>query len=122
MVQVRSDVLFEKSLEILNRSMIANRTRAPYKGLFAACEKFFENWVLEVDIYDQDPNIYDEKYLIRLHRGIFEIMDALENKPSMTWKVSRRYLQHIADHPDEYIESPLKFDWVWLKDRIGFEI
>lgn len=121
-MKVQSDVLFEKSLEILNRSMIANRTRNPYKELFAACEKFFENQVLEVEIYDQDPQIYDEKYLIRWHHGIFEIMDALENKPSMTWKVSRKYLEHIVDHPDEYIESPFKFDWVWLKDRIGFEI
>jgi len=39
--------------------------------------------------------------------------------PSITWTVTREYLEEIVKDPDTYIEHPEKLDLDWLKSRLG---
>lgn len=117
----KSDVsnLFTRALNVINTALEKHRDEVPYSQLLAASEKVLGDSKVGVAVYESDPSTPFDYYTIRFRDGAFEMVSHGKQEPDLGWKVSRSYLESVAENPDEYVEHPAKLDWDWLKSRVG---
>ena len=110
--------VFTAALDVTNRSLEKNRDSGFFKGLVAAADKFLDGHKAGVAIYDEDPEKPFDYFTIRYMNQKFEIQSRGKSEHDTEWKVSRDYLESVADNPQEYIDNPAKLDFEWLKHRL----
>ena len=111
--------LFTNALATINRAILANKERAPYKQIFAASEKLSDGLTVGVAVYKEDPSTPYDYYTVRYVGGTLELIEhGKTDDVDVTWKVSQDYLNDVAEHPERYVESPAKLDLDWLKNRL----
>jgi hypothetical protein len=112
--------LLTNAVNVMNTALAEHREEMPWKQLVAATDELFGDRKVGVAIYAEDPGAPFDFYTLRWKAGHgFELASRGKEGPDVTWKVSRGYLQKVADHPDEYTQHPAKLDWDWLRDRLG---
>lgn len=110
--------VFTKTLDVTNKSLEKNRDRSLFKPLIAAWDKFLDGHRAGVEIYDSDPKKPFDYFTIRYLNKKFEIVSRGKSDHDTEWKVSREYLESVADNPQKYIDNPAKLDIDWLKHRL----
>lgn len=111
--------LFTQALNVLNAALDHNRERTPYKQILDASERLIGGRRLGVALYADDASEPYDYFTIRFGKGAFELLEHGKRDPEIAWKVSRSYLQRVAERPREYIENPALLDWDWLRSRVG---
>lgn len=111
--------LFTQALNVINAALDANRERTPYKQLIDASERLIGGRRLGVAVYAEGAAEPHDYFTIRYSNGAFELLEHGKSGPEIDWKVSREYLQRVAENPKEYTENPALLDWDWLKSRLG---
>lgn len=110
--------LFAEAIATMNKSIEANKTKTPYKQIFAASEKLADGITVGVAVYKDDPNNPFDYYTVRYEGGRIDLVAHGKEDHDIGWKVSHGYLEKLAEHPDEYIQNPVRMDLDWLKDRL----
>jgi len=113
--------LLSDYLDVCNAAAEAHSHSLVYKPIIAAYESIFANRQVGINIYDRDPDEIETTITIRLVNGRFEPVLAPEADPSFHLKLSRRYMEDVVAHRDEYLQHPEKLDWDWIKSRIGIK-
>lgn len=113
--------LFTRALNVINSALVANADATPYRALIRTSEKLLDGRRIGVAVYESDPSAPFDYFTICFREGSFELVSHGKQEPDVAWKVSRDYLEKVADHPDEYVEHPAKLDWDWLRSRLGLE-
>jgi hypothetical protein len=111
--------LFTETLNVINAAMAKHADSALLKPLLSAGEKLLEDREIGVAIYDSDASAPFDYFTIRCRDRSFELVSHGKKHPDVTWKVSRDYLEKVADNPQDYIDNPIKLDWDWLRSRLG---
>lgn len=110
--------VFQKYLEICNRSIEQNKNKFPYTEIWGARFKTLEDEAtLHAIVYDDRPKM---EFMLRLTRDMK--IEILEKKPVSSedeWPFTYQYLKRVVDNPQEYIENPAKLEWGWLKAIFG---
>ena len=110
--------LFTTALEVTNKSLETNRGSGIYGALISGWDKYLDGHKSGVAIYDDDPAQPFDYFTVRYLKGKFEILSRGKSEHDTEWKVSRKYLESLADNPQTYIDHPAKLDIDWLKDRL----
>lgn len=113
------DLLFNHSLDVLNRAISSNNDTFPYREVFDACDTLYGDEPLRVQIYEDDVESPIGEYFIKFENKLFKPAGPHDGKPTMAWKVSKDYLEKVVKNPQDYIDHPEKLDWDWLKDRLS---
>ena len=111
--------LFTQALNVTNAALAEHKDSLPYKPLVKASEKLLGDRRLGVAVYEADPSSPFDYFTIRFWDDAFELVSHGKREPDVAWKVSRSYLEKLAETPEDYIEHPAKLDWDWLKSRVG---
>ena len=110
--------VFTDALDVTNRALDKNRGSGFYGTLISAWDKFLDGHKAGVAIYDEEPDKPFDYFTLRYLNGKFEILSRGKSAHDTEWKVSREYLQSVADDPQKYIDNPAKLDLEWLKSRL----
>lgn len=111
--------LFTNALDVTNSALDRHREEVPYAQILASADKMLDGRKLGVAVYESEAGSPFDYFTIRYHDGRLELVSHGKEEPDAQWKVSRAYLQEVAEHPQTYIEHPIKLDLAWLKDRVG---
>lgn len=106
--------LFMDALDVINRSLEANRGEGLYGKLIEGFDKYLDGHVSAVGLYEEDPGQPYDYFTIRYLNKRFELVERGKGDHDTEWKVSRDYLQSMVDNPQEYIDHPSKMDLEWL--------
>jgi len=110
------DELLKRYLDVCNQALVLNKNRFPFKQILGAAEKSEIGRVIEVNVLDISVQA---SYAMSISKdGIVAEphSDCPDCKCERTWKVTKDYLEDVADNPAAYIENPAKLDWEWLYD------
>lgn len=108
--------LFRQYLEVCNRAIAAHERAFPYQQMLSVGEALFEERPIELAVYDDRPKgAFSLRFKDRRLNISGEPRDAKKS-----WRVNLSYLQHVVNHPEDYIRHPEKLDLDWLKSRLGF--
>jgi len=118
MTNTQTYSLFMDALDVVNRSLKANRGKGVYGRLLDAMSQFLNGHTSAVAVYEDDPGAPFDYYTIRYVDGLFELEEHGRGGHDSEWKVSRKYLLSLVDHPETYIEHPARMDLDWLADRL----
>jgi hypothetical protein len=99
--------LFEGALEVVNRSLEANRRDG---GLGPARE----GHQTKVLVYEDDPSAPSTAFALEYRDGRLEMMHRWQSDVESEWKVSRDHLNALVTHPEEYVEDPARLGMDWL--------
>lgn len=113
--------VFTRAINVINAALERNRDEVPYKQILDASRKAMEGRNLGVAVYESDPDAPFDWFTLRFQDSAFEIVAHGKQDPEIAWKVSRDYLEKVAENPDDYIENPARLDWDWLKSRLGLD-
>jgi hypothetical protein len=108
-------------LDVCNAAAEVHRHSLVYGPIIAAYDSIFANRQVAIDIYDRDPDEVESTETIRLVNGEFVTVPENDAPPSFHLKLSRRYMEDVVAHRDEYIQHPEKLDWDWVKSRVGMK-
>jgi hypothetical protein len=114
--------LFTEALNVINAALAEHAESMPYQALIDASEKTLADRNIGVAVYASDSGSVFDYFTIRYRDRSFELVSRGKEEPEVSWKVSRAYLEEVAENPRDYIENPLKLDWDWLKSRLGLEL
>lgn len=118
MTQPNTYDLFMDALDVVNRSMEANRGEGVYGNLIELFDDHLEGHRSAVAIYEDDPGAPFDYFTIRHLDGRFELAERGRGEHDSEWKVSREYLESLVEEPETYIEHPEKLDLDWLATRL----
>jgi hypothetical protein len=107
--------LFIDALDVINRSLAANRDKGVWGKLIGAFDKYIDGHHSAVAVYDENPSAPFAYYTIRYLGGRFELVQQGKGEYDTEWKVSRDYLKSVVDDPQKYIDHPAMLDLDWLK-------
>ncbi len=113
--------LFLQYINTLNVSLSKHKGTLVYKQILELGEKMLGDKTIGVEVYSDDPSNPIDFYTIRLNAGTFDVVSHEQEDSELVWKLKDTYLQHVIDNPHEYVEHPEKFEWDWLKSRLGIE-
>lgn len=115
MAEQNAYTLFMNGLDVINRSLEANRDKGIWEKLIGAFDKYIEGHHSAVAVYDEDPSAPFAYFTIRYLNGRFELVEQGKGEHSTEWRVSRKYLQSLKENPRKYIDNPARLDLDWLK-------
>ncbi|MBD8524322.1 hypothetical protein [Pseudomarimonas arenosa] len=107
--------LFMDALDVVNRSLKANRGQGIYGKLIEGFDKYLNGHVSAVGVYGEDPKHPYDYFTIKYLDGRFELVERGKGEHSTHWRASKRYLESLVDDPQTYIDHPAKLDFDWLK-------
>ncbi len=111
--------LFLRYLNICNLALREHREQFPYKQIVELGERALGGRNIGVGIYEEDPETIIEYCTVRFSDGTFDVVEHGEKNVELEWTVKRTYMEHVANHSDQYIDAPEKLEWDWLKSRLG---
>jgi hypothetical protein len=101
------DHLFEGALEVVNRSLEANRR----EGGGGNAREGHQTKVL---VYEDAASVPSTAFALEYRDGRLELTQRWQSDVDSEWKVSRDYLSALVTHPEEYLKHPSRFDLDWL--------
>jgi hypothetical protein len=118
--ELDEQALFAQALDVMNRAVRAHEDQTPYKQILQASEKLVGDRAIAVGVAKEPGGEPYDFYTVRFADGSFELEGrGRQGDPSLSWRVSRSYLEGVVEHPQRYIEHPEKLDLDWLKGRLG---
>jgi len=111
--------LFMGALDVVNEALEQNRDSKVFGFAIKTAEKNLSGQRLGVAIYADEPSSPFDYFTLRFTEGRFELYSRGKDEPDIAWKVSQDYLKDLVEHPQKYIDNPVKLDLDWLKDRAG---
>jgi len=105
--------IFERYLDVCNQAIEKNKNKFPYTEIWGARWKNLgASNILQCAIYDDRPKIV---YTLQLTDDMkIKIIEKTRVAPGDAWPLQYRYLQHVVDNPQDYIDHPANLDWGWL--------
>lgn len=110
--------LFMGALEVTNEALDKLRDKPVIKDIIALMDNHAEGKRFGVAVYDHDSSTPHDYYTLRIQNQGIQLAARGKDAPEIDWKVSTEYLQQINDHPQAFIDNPLKLDLEWLKHRL----
>ncbi len=110
--------LFMDALDVVNRSIEANRDEGVYGKLIEGFDKFADRHVSAVALYGEDPAHPYDYFTIKYTAGRFELVERGKGDHDTEWKVSKEYLVDVVENPQKYIDHPAKLDLEWMKHAL----
>lgn len=113
---LKSDQIIQSYVNICNEALQRNKERFPFKQILGAAQKSEKNKKIEVTVEGGSFNdsfvftLKDEHITVQPHSACGDCQ--CERK----WRVSREYLEKVAQHPSQYIANPAKINWEWIYD------
>jgi len=112
--------LVTQVLNVINAALEKHGDSLPYKPLLAASEKVLGDQPIGIAVYESDPANPFDWFTVRFRERSFELAShGKADDVDLAWKVSREYLQQVAEDAQTYIDNPARLDWDWLKSRVG---
>lgn len=105
------DHLFEGALEVVNRSLEANREQ---RGASPARE----GHQTKVLVYEDDGSAPSTAFALEFRDGRLRMTQRWQSDVDSEWKVSRDDLNALVTHPDEYVKHPARLGMDWLTSRL----
>jgi hypothetical protein len=102
--------LFARYLEVCNQALEKNRELFPYKHIWKEALSNMQNEAVDFDIYEDRPQA---TYRLKVCDDHLEVLNDTSSTTEH-WGVTIRYLEEVANNPEEYIHNPAKIDWGWL--------
>ena len=119
MTQENTKALFLQFINTFNVALTKHKETVIYKQILELGEKVLGDKLIGVEVYSDDESIPIDHYTIRLNAGTFDVVSHEQEESELVWKLKDTYLQHVIDNPHDYVEHPEKFEWDWLKSRLG---
>ncbi len=119
MTQQDAYMLFNDALQVINKSLQNNKDKFPYGEIINLGDKIIGDRQIGVAVYKDDPSSPYDFFTVKMKNGKLELFSHGKEEPTITWKVSREYLQKVGENEQEYIDHPEKLDLEWLKDRLS---
>ena len=119
MTQEDTKSLFLQYINTFNVALTKHRETIIYKQILELGEKMLGDKIIGVEVYSQNPSEPIAHYTIRLNAGTFDVVSHRKEESELVWRLKDTYLQHVVDNPHDYVEHPEKFEWDWLKSRLG---
>lgn len=111
--------LFEEYLGVCNAALAANRERPLLGRLISASESLLRGRRMGVAVTKGDSSHPYDYFTLELSDGRFELLEHGKRQPDLAWTVQRSYLERVVEHPQEYVDHPLRLDWDWVVSRLG---
>lgn len=112
------DPLFDSALQVVNRSLAANRDHAVFGPVLRLADEHLEDHKANIVVYEDDPASKEAFYTVRWSDGALHLLTRGKGPHDTQWKVSREYLQSLVDEPERYVENPALLDLDWLATRL----
>ncbi|WP_447968129.1 hypothetical protein [Nitrospira sp. M1] len=119
MTQEDTKSLFLQFINTFNVALTKHKDTIVYKQILELGDAILGDKRIGVEVYSDNVAMPLAYYTIRLNAGTFDVVSHHQEKSSLAWKLKDTYLQHVVDHPHDYIEHPEKFEWDWLKSHLG---
>ncbi|MCA9736514.1 MAG: hypothetical protein KC645_02720 [Gemmatimonadetes bacterium] len=116
MPKLDTRTLLTQAIDVVNRSLSANRDHGLYGLLIRALDDHMEGRTWAVAVYDGTPDQREGKFGVRYEQNRFGVVDQVPDDDP--WNASREYLQNLVDEPETYIEHPARMDLDWLTSRL----
>jgi hypothetical protein len=110
--------LLQQYLDVFNSAMTANADHFPWKQIVAKGRDEWEGKNVGIGINSPDGGA-PETYTIRLTGGNWTLVGPGKVDTVYTWEADRAFLEKVAANPQEYITSPMKINWDWVKSMMG---
>lgn len=111
--------VFNRALDVVNRSLDHNQYSIPYKELIDTCETMLGDDPMGVEIYEEGSDEPAARFAIRFVNRRFAREPDPEIEAETAWRVSYRFLKQVAGNPDDYIPHPEKLEWDWVLHKLG---
>ncbi len=102
-------------LSIANAAMDSHKDEFPYKQMQQVGDKLFDQKKFGVGIVKEDLRHPYDFYTVAYRDGAFQLIGRGKKDTDLDWHCKRNYLEEVVSHPRDYIDSPAKLDWDWLK-------
>ncbi|MBX3440723.1 MAG: hypothetical protein KF861_24750 [Planctomycetaceae bacterium] len=110
---------FIQALNVTNAALERHRRSHLFQPLLIAAAELADcDFVVEI-VASEDALTPQDYVTIRLQDGTFVLVAHARLNDEIAWRVSERYLNHVATHPMWYVDHPNRLDLDWLKLRIG---
>jgi hypothetical protein len=110
--------LVQQYLDVVNRSLQANREGFPWKQIISLGETKWSGKNIGLGINEPGREV-PETYTIKFANGRFVYDGPGKVDTSYTWEADRNFMEKVVANPQEYIDSPMKINWDWVKSSLN---
>lgn len=112
---VNYDALFREYLLVCNEALEANKDCFPYNRILVEIEDRLKSHVVQVAIYDKNENHPEALYDLIIHDQRLGVKPPHKKPPvKCPWRITRHFLEEVAQDPQAYINNPAQLKWEWL--------
>ncbi len=116
-----STALFTQYVDVVNKSLDMHKGEFPYKQLLKAADSLLEDKTVAVAIYKDDADEPHDWFTMGFDHQTFQFIQHGKTDANLTWRAKEDYIRNVVENPKEYIESPSKLEFGWLKSRVGLD-
>lgn len=110
--------LVQQYLNVVNRSLQANREGFPWKQIIAKGETTWNGKNIGLGINEPGREV-PETYTIKFVNGQFVYDGPGKVETTYTWEADKNFMEHVVANPQEYIDKPMKINWDWVKSSLN---
>ena len=110
--------LVTKYLDVVNRSLQANRDHFPWKQIIAKGETTWSGKNIGLGINEPGREV-PETYTIKFVNGSFVNDGPGKVDTTYTWEADKAFMEKVVANPQEYIDNPMKINWDWVKSSLN---
>lgn len=111
--------LFTSYVQSVNHIFEANQDTAVVGSLIKAGEKVFGGKSINFAIVESGGKPPADYFTTHFAGKRFHIDEhGKSDEALMTVELSMPYMKQVVDHESEYVESPMKVDWDWLRTSV----
>lgn len=115
---MHNEQLVKDYLNVVNRALAANRDTFPWKQIIAKGEAGWNGKNIGLGI--NEPGVKTpETYTFTFRNGKFVYGGPGKLDTSYTWEADKGFMQQVVANPQEYIDSPGKINWDWIKSSLN---
>ncbi|MDQ3024429.1 MAG: hypothetical protein M3R04_08620 [bacterium] len=113
-----NEQLVKQYLDVVNRSLQANSEGFPWKQIIAKGESTWSGKNIGLGINEPGRET-PETYTLTFANGKFVYGGPGKVDTSYTWEADKGFLENVVAKPQEYIDSPMKINWDWIKSSLN---
>ena len=109
------DALFLAYLRVCNEALEANKDCYPYMRIMQEIEVRLKSHAVRVAIIGKDENHPEALYDLVIEDQRLAVKPP-HKKPRVIcpWRITRQFLEDVAQNPKAYINNPAQLKWEWL--------
>lgn len=116
---MQTNTLFQRYLSTVNEALEKNGDELPYKQMIELSDIVFGDTPVQVDVYKDKPENHDDTFVVTFSGGQFDLVGHGEEETPWTWKLPRKHMTEVVEHPNVYVKNPAKLDLSWFEHRLG---